>query len=376
MTLTANDANDIKSAIPDGSDHCTISYYENTIPDFIEDELIRLYSHINSSLPYLKNKFIHERISTYVSRENNITAVILLFKINGKKVVIINEMIHVSQTELLKFSNYVFFNFKNINHISFPLIQQQHYDIPFPSQQFDRSEDVVVTLPSTSAMYLQNLSIKTRRNIRYQLKKLMCDFPNFEYQTYQRSEINESHINKIMDLNKNRIEGKNIKYGIGVHERRSVYEQASLCGLVLIVTINGETCGGAINFRLGDSYFGHTIAHDSRFNAYGLGLLCAYLMICENIRLGGKKAHLSWGRYDYKYKLSGVPVEMSRLSIYRSTTFYLSDFLTLLKNKFTTTRINLKISFFAMEQKKGMSGRLISKFISMLRKAKRSLTTP
>jgi len=148
---------------------------------------------------------------------------------------------------------------------------------------------------------------------------------------------------------------------------------AKTCGLVLIVRINGKTCGGAINFRLGDSYFGHTIAHDSNFNAYGLGMLSAYLMICENIQRGGKKTHMSWGRYEYKYKLSGVLTEMARLSIYRSKVTFAGDFFSLLKNKITTILKKSRTALLESEYKAGPSQKYMSKIVNALRKLKRSL---
>lgn len=357
-----------------GSEAFTISLYHNSIPEFIEEELLRLYSHLHSSLHHLTLKFKNENISTYVCLNNNIPTAILLFKTINKKIIVVNEMIKIEEEELFRFSNYIFLNMTNIDIISFSLMQKYPYRLPLPTQQFDISEDFVVTLPTTAADYLQALSAKTRRNIRYQLKKLKQDFPDFYFKTYQSSEINEKHLNDLIELNRNRIVEKNIKYGITEEEKREIKILAKSHGLVLIVTINGKTCGGAINFRLGDSYFGHTIAHDSRFNAYGLGMLCAYLMICENIHRGGKKAHLSWGRYGYKYKLSSALIEMACLSIYRSRTAYFLDAFSLCKNGLMTMSKRLKNFLLEKEQKRGTMDKYLAKILGQLRKIKRSLS--
>jgi hypothetical protein len=351
----------------------TISIYHNSVPEFIEDELSALYTHINSSLHYLKIRFKKENISTYICRNQNTPTAILLFKKIPKKIIVLNEMIKIEEEELFRFSNYIFFNMADIDIISFSLMQKYPYRLPLPTQQFDVSEDFVVTLPTTAANYLQGLSAKTRRNIRHQLKTLKQDFPDFQYNIYQCSEISEKHIDELIALNKDRIAGKHIRYGVSEEEKRNIKALAERHGLVLVATIDGKTCGGAINLRVGDSYFGHTIAHDSRFDAYGLGMLCAYLMICENIRRGGKKAHLSWGRYAYKYRLSAVLIEMARLSVYRSRKAYFLDAFSLCRNGLMTLSKRWKISLLAKEQKKGIVDRYLAKIIDQVRKIKRSL---
>jgi len=189
-------------------DALEISYHENKVPLFVEDELIRLYFHINSSLDYLKKKFEDESISTYIAYKNNSITSIFLLIINKKRMIVINEMIKIPEEELVRFANYIFLSMKNIDIISFSLIHKQSYQIPFPAQQFDSSEDVILTLPSTPTIYLQSLSAKTRRNIRYQLKKILHDFPSFEYQTYECSQVSEDHINDLIGLNKSRIAEK------------------------------------------------------------------------------------------------------------------------------------------------------------------------
>jgi hypothetical protein len=67
---------------------------------------------------------------------------------------------------------------------------------------------------------------------------------------------------------------------------------------------------------------------------------------------------------------------MSRLSVYRSTRSYLSDFFTLLKNRFFTIFKNFKILFLEKEREKSTSSKIISKIIGALRKIKRSLPIP
>jgi len=368
-------ADTLEKEKPDALVHAediSISYYENSVPSFAETELVRLYAHINSSLTHFSIAARAKNSCTYLACKDKVPIAVLLFKKENNKVTVINEMIDIGEIEILRFSNYIFQHFKAISIISFSLIHKRAYRLPFPSQRFDSSEDIVVTLPATPEAYRAGLSSKMRAGIRYRLNKLRRDFPNFRYEVYEGKDICEHKLQEIIDFQKKRITEKNQAYEVGEAERNWIISLAKVSGLVLAITIDGKLCGGVINFRLGDSYFGHTVAHDSRFNEYGIGILCCYLMICENIRRGGKKAHLSGGRYDYKYKLSGVKIDMASLDIYRSYRPYLFSSAAIFK-KWAITKAKLaKKELLEMERKNTFIAKNISKIIRFYRNVKRS----
>jgi hypothetical protein len=353
------------------SEEVTISCYEDEVPPFVEAEMDRLYGHINSSLSHFIVRRRAQGASTYVARCGSQALAILLFKREKGKVSVINEMIRIEEGEILRFANYIFTAYDSISTISFSFIQKDIRRLPFPAQQFNSSEDIVLTLPATPKAYLASLGKNMRRNIKRYTETLAHDFPSYRYQVYERENIGEQDVRDIINLNKTRISGKNIIFGVGHEETEWIVQLVKVCGLVGIATIEGRICGGAIAFRIGENYFMHIIGHDPKYNDYSLGILCYYLTICEGILRGGKEFHFSWGRYEYKYRLLGVQRDMASLDIYRSYKPYLLNANVVIKNAIKTNIQRTKMHMLDLERQNSFSARLISKGIKFLRKLKR-----
>jgi hypothetical protein len=353
------------------SEEITISCYENEVPSFVEAEMDQLYQHINSSLSHFGVRRRAREASTYIVRRGNQAIAILLFKREKGKVSVINELIKIEEEELLRFANYIFTTCKSVSTISFSFIQKDVRRLPFPCQQFNSSEDIVLTLPATPKEYFASLGKNMRRNIKRYMETLTHDFPSYRYQVYEKEEIGEQEIREIINLNRTRISGKNIVFGITQEETAWIVELVKTCGLVGIATIDGRICGGAIAFRIGENYFMHIIGHDPKYNEYSLGILCYYFTICEGILRGGKEFHFSWGRYEYKYRLLGVQRDMASLDIYRSYKSYLLNTDVVLKNAVKTYMQRTKMQILDMERQTSFTARLLTKAIKFLRRIKR-----
>jgi hypothetical protein len=351
-----------------------ISCYDNAVPDFVAAELDRLYQHINSSLSHFDMARLARGASTYIVRRADRIETILLFIREHRKIIVLNQMIPVSDEEITLFANYIFGKDESVFSISFHLIRKAPRSLPYPSQEFNSSEDVVLTLPATPDAYLASLSSKMRRNIRYYLRNIARDFPTFRYQVYEKEEITEQQVRAIIELNRARIDGKQLRYCIRQDELDWIVSVVKSRGLVGVATIDGKICGGAVNLRVGDHYFGHTIAHDTRYNSYSLGILCAYLTICANIERGAKETHFSWGRYEYKYKLLGVQRDMAGLTVYRSALAYWLAAPTLLSNATKDYVERTKRRALEAEQEDGAGSGRVSGLLRLARTLKRSIT--
>lgn len=101
-------------------------------------------------------------------------------------------------------------------------------------------------------------------------------------------------------------------------EERRIIELAKRCGLVSVMTLNGEVCAGAVCLRVDRNYFSVVSGHSFQYDNYRLGMLCLYRTICESIERGGKEFHFLWGRYEYKYALSGIQNSLDDVVVYRS----------------------------------------------------------
>jgi hypothetical protein len=350
-----------------------ISCHDNAVPEFVGAELDRLYQHINSSLAHFDMERLARDASTYIVRRGDRIETILLFIREQSKITVLNQMIPVSDEEITRFANYIFGKHESIFSIRFHLIRKARRSLPYPSQELNSSEDVVLSLPDSADAYLASLSSKMRRNIRRGLRNIARDFPSFHYQVMENGNITAGQVRAITDLNRARIDGKQLRYCIRQDELDWIVRAVKTRGLVGIATIDGKICGGAINLRVGDHYFGHTIAHDPRFNSYSLGILCAYLTICANIERGARETHFSWGRYEYKYKLLGVQRDMAGLTVYRSAAAYWLDAPTLLGNAGKRLFERSKRRALEAEQADVDGSRSLSRLLKLARTPKRSL---
>jgi hypothetical protein len=349
----------------------TICCYDAMVPPFIEAELDRLYQHVNSSLSHYAVRRKAMKASSYVASRAGKAIAILLFRREKRKVSVINEMIDIAPEELERFATYIFGCYPSVAAISFSLIGRDVGRLALPYQQYDTSEDIVLTLPASGDAYLESLSAKTRRNIRRYLRAIARDNPTFRFEAYARGDIKEQHLYDLIELKKRNIDEKNLKFGIANDDLDWIVQQARLTGLVTVALIDGKVCGGSISMQVEDHYFGQVIAYDPTYQKYSLGILCCYQAICDQIARGAKESHLCWGRYQYKYKLNGVLRERASLDIYRSRAAYLRNAGVVLTKSLRTYFQESKKRLLDMEHEEGAESRLGPRLVRTLRKIKR-----
>jgi hypothetical protein len=346
--------------------------YENEIPPFVGAELERLYGHLNSSLSYLAVSGKADGASTYVARRGGLPVTVLLFKRKEKGTLrVINEMSRLSPDQIARFTEYIFATYESVTRIAFSLIDSEVRRLPYPFQLHGFSEDIVLGLPPTPAGYLGSLSQKTRRSILGHLRKLKREVPSFQFRVYGKEEISEQQIRDLVSLSKARIDAKKIKYATTEVEVQRLIRIAQERGFAGIATIDGRISAGIVSSQVGRNYFVHIIAHDPEQNKYGLGILCCYLTICEEILRGAKEHHFGWGRYEYKYRLGGVQRDMVSLDVYRSRVSYVLNSAVVANNAVRTYLRQIKFRLLDIERAERPNPGLVSRFVKALRKLKR-----
>lgn len=300
------------------SDAITIMCYQNEVPSFVEAELERLYGNLYSSIPQLRVSGKLNEANTYVVRRGREFIAIFLFRIDGRRVEVLNQVIRIEGEEVSRFATYVFSAFGSVDAVSFRGVQADLGATPFTYQKFECLEDIVVPLPATVEEYTARLGRSTRKNLRYYLKTLTHEFPTFSFSVFEKEAVEPRHILEIIELNRARMSDKSKVSAIDERETARLIYLTRERGLVGVATIDGRICAGAITFRVGQNYFLSVLAHDPAYNSHRLGNQCCYLTICECIRRSGKEFHFLWGQYDYKYLFLGVQRDLHHLALYRS----------------------------------------------------------
>jgi hypothetical protein len=300
------------------ADGKSITCYQNLVPDFVEAELERLYGSLFSSLPQLRVYGGIEDVNTYVVDNGTRIVTLWLFRLEAGRVHVLNEAITVGSEDMRRFAAFIFSRYPAAQVLLFNAIAPLIDCLPFPFQRFNCTEDSVLILPATTEEYLARLGKATRRNIKRYSTRLKEGFPSFRYRVSEGVEIDEREIRDIIALNRTRMARKNKVSGIDALEEERIVRLARSCGFIGVATIGGKVCAGAVVYRIGDNYFSFVRAHDPAFDAYRLGIVCAYALVSECIARNGRELHFMWGREGHKSLLAGVQRDFDQVTVYRS----------------------------------------------------------
>lgn len=309
----------IASELQAGEKISAVSCYENEIPGFVEAELERLYENPYSSLQQLKiyGKLTQDTNTCVVRNGVEITA-IFLFQHRGRQVTVINEGMAVTAEEIRLFSDYIFSRYKSAFFISFNAIEAPADEIPFPHQRLGCPCDIVLNLPASEEEYLASIGKHIRHNIKRSMTRLPADHPSFRIDFYDGADANESHVRDIISLNKVRMGHIKKVYKRDQDEVQKVIDLSRHLGMVGIMTIDGQVCGGSIGYRIGKQHVGRIISHDPKYDKYSMGTLCIFLCIRECIARGYRQFNFMSGNNEYKSLLGGMPRSLEQITIYRS----------------------------------------------------------
>jgi hypothetical protein len=302
----------------DSDEQITTLCYENEIPPYTEHEIERIYGNFFSTLEQFRESGRIEKANTYVVFSGDKITTIFLFCIEGNEARVLNEVIKVSQNEVDQFSNYIFSTYGAVDVILFHAVDTDVTPSHRPYQRINCLEDIVLTLPHIADDYYNNLGKSTRKTIKGYTNKLKRDFPTFENKTYVKEEAGEQLIRTIIEFNRARMLSTGKISAFDEEATKHIIHFVHVYGMICVATIDGKICAGSISYRVGDNYFMHVSAHDSKYDSYRLGVLFRYLTICECIRRGGKECHFLWGRQEFKFSLLGIQRDLHDLVLYRS----------------------------------------------------------
>jgi hypothetical protein len=300
------------------NEQITILCYENEVPAFIEAEIERIYGNFFSTLEQFRETDRIKNANTYVVFRGDKISTIFLFSIDEDEVRVLNEVIKVSQIDVDLFSNHIFSTYGSVDIIVLHAIDTDVTPSHRPYQRINCLEDIVLTLPHITDDYFNNLGKSTRKTIKGYTNKLMRDFPSFENKTYVKQEADEQLIRTIIEFNRARMLSTGKISAFDENAVKHIIHFVHVYGMICVATINGKICAGSISYRVGDNFFMHVSAHDSKYDHYRLGVLFRYLTICECIRRGGRECHFLWGRQEFKFSLLGIKRDLHDLVLYRS----------------------------------------------------------
>ena len=363
----------VLAPVPDHTetmDDVVLESYDEGVPDFLEYELGRLYRSVFCSLTQFRIHGGAENASVYVAHAGGHIRSILLYRIEGRKVVVINQCFTLEDAELARFAAYIFQRFSHVDAISFRVIDCQVRNSAYPVQAHRCSEDFVLALPRTVEEYHSSLGKSTRSYVNRYLNKLRRTHPSFTFEVHSGESICQQDVEAVFLMNRQRMAERGMSYGYDAGYPARTTQLLRETGLLCLAKIDGSICAGTILYEVEGEYYLDVLSHKSEYSDLGLGTLCCYLSIGECIRRGGKVYHFLWGRYDYKLRLGGVERPLSEATFYRSRLHMLMHPLPVLKHAAKGRLLQMKRTMYEMAERDQMLGRVGVKLLQRLRRTR------
>jgi hypothetical protein len=291
----------------DDSGHATEArrtlLFEGRIPDFAQTAWLTLQRpvHAGDQDESKRGKSGQLRRYTYAVLEEGRPAIILFFRIEGRRIVVLNEADQVSGAELQEFSRYVFRHFPAASRICFHA--QRRY-IHCPGIRKSRNRASRLILPSHLSVRLEEATRFNRHSVTYFLQRLKRDHPGFGFECYADEAITAAHCRTLLRMNH-----LQLATGKGDDEpldeaSEAMIRAAQVAGLVCLLKIDGRIVAGVICRFVGGEWRISCLACDPRLKAYGLGMLCLYFTACVHIDSQRKKAGATILRPRYTHTLA------------------------------------------------------------------------
>jgi hypothetical protein len=295
-----------------------VSIYENQIPEFVASALETLYESVYCTLARFNIYGEAENASTYVARSHGHIACLILFRVEGDAVKVINQQIAIGQDELREFARAIFAKYRPVRVISFYAIDTRIRRFPFPFQKFAALEENVLALPSTPAQYLASVSQNLMKRIKAGERKLERDYPGFRFEVLSKTDVSEPMLREVIALAGARMASKQQSAYIDEEQIGKILRLVHAYGFVSVLKIDGAIRAGNIFYGVGKRFFMHVIAHDPDYDKYMLGHMVQYQAACHCIEMGGRECCLMGGGRENKSRFRAFPKYLESVDIYRS----------------------------------------------------------
>ena len=260
--------------------------------------------------------------------EQNVLKHIILFQYSvktSKKIKVITQQFNISSVHIENVCRILFNEFDKVRQIIFrnifePEHKQLHNTI------FEKTiDDVIISLPKSIDTYIKSLGVNTRKDIRKNMNRVARDFPGFEVQYFEKSDIVPEQMENIASLNRIRMKMKGIESHQTDNACKLQYQYASTSGFgfTCICTINRKMVGGYIGFIIGEHAYVYIGGYDTSYNKYSMGQVSMihvfqYLIEEKNI----KYCHMLDSTLGYKIHFGGIVHGLYVLRVFRNNGIY------------------------------------------------------
>lgn len=284
-----------------------------------ESFLLGKYNSFITNCRYIEVYGKEYKMNYVVVYKNNTFSELLVFGNNGDTSVCFNSLVEIDEHVMSECTKTIF--------QKFPAIKKIHIAMSYKDYELERSylipksNDYVLHLPATIDNFFQQLGSTTRRHLKNYRSRLMRDFKDVRFRTVQGDDIKEEMVDRIIQMNIDRMKYKGIIPGKDESDKANYYNYAKHYGTVSYIEIDGKIVAGAIAHVINHRIFLHVISHDNEFSRYNPGQLCILYIIQNAIEMGLSTFHFLSGDNEYKKRLSAKPHSLFSYFVYREYSF-------------------------------------------------------
>jgi hypothetical protein len=291
--------------------------YTDCIPPFAEQGLEGLYKSLYASLPQLQCNSLTQ-VHTYAAWRDGQLSALLLYCLDGSRIRVINEGMHIPSAELDRFANALFTRHAKASVISLHAQSVSKMLLQHPSVCMAVTEDIVIDLPDTEESYLAQLGKSSRKSLKQHLSRAQHELPDFHHSVVAGEAISEKLVDQIIGFNHARMAQKQRRSAIDEKARAHLIRLLRARGWVGVIRTRDRICAGSLGCRFGDTVYSMVNAHDPQYDVYGMGNLSRHLFINASIRAGVRHFHLLGGQLSTKRNALGQRQALYDIRLYRS----------------------------------------------------------
>ena len=320
------------------------------LPLEYESFLIEKYDSYITTCRYIEVYYPTYDINYFLVYEDSNLMDVFVFGNKGKTSQLFNSLVEINENIIAEL-------IKNIFE-KFPLIRRVYIDASYASYLLRNSlplctsDDYILNLPLTMDDYYLELGYHTRKNIKNRKVRLLKDYSTINSVTKYGKEIEKPIIDKIIQLNSDRLKHKGINPGICNTNIENVYKYSKCYGCVNYLEIDGLIVAGCISTIVNKGIFIHVIGFDNNFAKNNVGEICVFQLIQNSIEKGLTTIHFLWGETELKNRLLAKPHLLFSYLIFRtrSLDYIISKF----KTKCRYTYIHFKQSKYSLPFRNGI----------------------
>ena len=315
----------------------------NGLPVEYESFLIEKYDSFLTTCRYMEIYCTSYDIHYMLVSDNSIVIELLIFGNKGNSSTCFNSFVFIDENIISACSKVLIENYPEIEKINF-VLSYNRFELR-KSFLVSKSNDHIINLPTTIDDYYLELGRSTRQHLKNYKVKLLKDYPQVNFVIKFKEEIEESAIERIVQLNIERMKFKGIISGKELSDKNEIFKYVRYYGCVAYIEKDGIILAGSISYILNKRIFLYIIAHDNNYSRYNPGQICIVYLIRASIDKRLSTFHFLSGDNEYKTRLLGKPHPMYSTAIYKAYT--IDYFIRKIDAYFYRTLIQFRLSKYS-----------------------------